>query len=1166
MRRCAVGLRLCLRYNRFYNQQRLFNVSALRLQTRARKTVAVATSTNPAVETLRYERKSPIEHILLRPDTYVGSTALAEHPDAWVVSEDGRSCVQMPLTYSPALLKIFDEILVNAADNKQRDPAMDELRVDVDQKGGKISIFNNGRGLPIEIHPIEGIYVPTLIFGNLFTSSNYDDKEVKVVGGRNGYGAKLCNIFSKEFVVETSSHQGGKTFRQVWTKNMREFGEPVVVEVPQAIDGTRITFRPDLAKFGVTALDDAICKMFRKRTYDVAGTLRNVSVYYNGKLVEVPSFREYVNLYSGDATGNDILYVNASRRWQWAVKRSTNGFQQISFVNNIATTGGGKHVDHIADQIVNIIKPLVDPNLKSGIKKVVIKNHLCTFVNALIENPAFSSQTKDVLTTSVSAFGSKCVVDATAVKEWAERSGLIEDLTSDALAREGRPPRKSRKAAVVEDLSDIVKLEDANWAGNGDRSEECRLLITEGDSAKALAVAGLEVVGRDRYGVFPIMGKLTNVSGLTEEKANSTKEISHLIRILGLKYGTDYSLPKNRKTLRYGGIIILTDQDEDGSHIKGLIINFLHTYWPQLLRNGFVQSFMTPLLKARRGSETISFYSMKEFNRWKENTPDADKFTIKYYKGLGTSTSKEAREYFSHFEKHLVQFRHEDDNDDLRIRLVFDKRRSDDRKRWISERLVARDQEVTTDAPTTNDITYKEFVDNELFRYSLLDLRRSIPSVVDGLKPSQRKVIHTLLRRSSNKEIKVSQLAAAVALNEGYHHGEASLVTTIVRLAQDFVGMNNVCLLEPLGQFGTRHEGGDDAASARYIYTKLTPITRLIFPSADDELLHYLEEENQLIEPEWYCPIIPMILINGAEGIATGWSTRVLSHDINKVIDNVRRLIEGEEFEKMTPSFSDFSGSVQEIEENRFEIRGKFSFPPSQRKNASNLCIEIVELPVGEWTNRYKQNILHPLQTKGLISGFKEYHTERQVRFVVELSKEFSIRCRRPAGRYGDLMKIFKLSSVVSTNSMVLFDSLGHLKHYTTVSDIMKEHFQVRRQKYEERKEYETRMLDAQLRRSENQLRFVEATISGDVRPHGKHLSELESDMRAMGFEDDPVKSWKNEEANLSYLMNMPLSRLTIEEVEKLQNQVQSSREKLNKVTQTSWQDSWLADLQALEK
>ncbi|VDO64350.1 unnamed protein product [Heligmosomoides polygyrus] len=626
----------------------------------------------PPIESLRYERKSPIEHILLRPDTYVGSTTLAEDTDAWVVSEDGRRCVQTALTYSPALLKIFDEILVNAADNKQRDEAMNELRVDVDRKSGVISIFNNGRGLPIEIHPLEGIYVPTLIFGNLFTSSNYDDREVKVVGGRNGYGAKLCNIFSKEFTVETSSRQSGRVFRQTWTNNMRECGEPTVTSDPTAVDGTKITFRPDVAKFGMSALDDAICKMFQKRTYDVAGTLRNVAVFYNGELVQVPSFREYVGLYSDESSQCDILYVNASRRWQWA---------------------GGKHVDHITDQLVNIIKPLVDANVKNGVKKVVIRNHLFVFVNALIENPAFNSQTKGVLTTLIPEFGSKCPLDSAVVKEWAERSGLLDELTSDALAREGRPERRRRKV-IPEDLSDIVKLEDANWAGDSRHLEECRLLITEGDSAKALAVAGLEVVGRDRYGVFPIMGKLTNVSGLSTEKASSAKEINHLMRILGLKYGVDYSMAKNRKTLRYGGIIILTDQDEDGSHIKGLIINFLHTFWPQLLRNGFVQSFRTPLLKARRGSETISFYSMSEFNKWKESTSDAEKFTIKYYKGLGTSTSKEAREYFSSFDKHLVKFRHEDDEDDLRIRLMFDKRRSDDRKQWISERLEATSPQV----------------------------------------------------------------------------------------------------------------------------------------------------------------------------------------------------------------------------------------------------------------------------------------------------------------------------------------------------------------------------------------------------------------------------------------------------------------------------------------
>ncbi|ETN78395.1 DNA gyrase/topoisomerase IV, A subunit, partial [Necator americanus] len=1097
MRRCAIS---ALRYSPIsavYGAIRPLSASSLRLLAKVKKS-----TTNPIVESLRYERKSPIEHILLRPDTYVGSTDISEDTDAWVVCDDGRRMVQKRLHYSPALLKIFDEILVNAADNKQRDPEMNELRVDVDRERGKITLFNNGRGLPIEIHPKEGIYVPMLIFGNLFTSSNYDDREVKVVGGRNGYGAKLCNIFSKEFVVETWSQETGRSFKQIWKNNMRDCDEPVVSESQDLVDGTRITFSPDLAKFGLSKLDDDICEMFKKRTFDVAGTLRGVVVYYNGELVEVgnttfrkmrwltiifvfwvPSFREYVDLYSDDSddvSSNNVLFVNASKRWQWAVKRSGAGFQQISFVNNIGTTGGGKHVDYITDQLLNIIKPLVDSYLKTGIKKNAIKNKICVFVNALIENPAFSSQTKEILTTAIADFGSKCICDVTSVQTWAMESGLVDELTCEALAKEGRPAKKVKPK--TEDLSDIVKLEDANWVGDATHSQDCRLLVTEGDSAKALAVAGLEVVGRDRYGVFPVMGKFMNVSGLKKEKleAAASKEVNQLMRILGLKYGEDYSIPENRAKLRYGGIIILTDQDEDGSHIKGLIINFLHTFWPELLRNGFIQTFITPLLKARRGSESYSFYSMDEFKKWEESTEDAAKYTVKYYKGLGTSTSKEAREYFSNFEKHLVSFRYDGEKDDEKIRMAFEKRRSDDRKRWISERLQSVElPEATQNGTYANEATFSEFVDHELFRYSLLDLKRSIPSVVDGLKPSQRKVMHTLLRRNSNKEIKVNQLAAAVALNEAYHHGEATLVTTIVRMAQDFVGMNNVCLLEPLGQFGTRHEGGDDAASSRYIYTCLKPITRLIFPAADDGLLNYLQEENQRVEPDWYCPVIPVVLVNGADGVATGWSTHVLSHSILEVIDNVRRLIDGDEIEKMVhlllsskiPSFSGFSGKIEEIGENSYEIRGKFKIIPSHRKNASNLSIEITELPVGEWTNRYKQNTLNDLQSRGLISGFKEYHTERGVRFVVELGRDFTARCRKTAGRHSELMKKFKLSTTITTKSMVLFDPYGHLKKYTSVADVMHEHFQVRKQKYKERKQYETRMLDAQKRRVENQVK-----------------------------------------------------------------------------------------------
>lgn len=160
-----------------------------------------------------YQKKSQLEHILLRPDTYVGS--VEKHTQMLWVYEEGRM-VQRAVTYVPGLYKIFDEILVNAADNKQRDPKMDSVKVDIDTEQGVISVFNSGDGVPVEIHQEEGVYVPEMIFGHLLTSSNYDDSEKKTTGGRNGYGAKLANIFSVEFIIETADGRRGKRYKQVF--------------------------------------------------------------------------------------------------------------------------------------------------------------------------------------------------------------------------------------------------------------------------------------------------------------------------------------------------------------------------------------------------------------------------------------------------------------------------------------------------------------------------------------------------------------------------------------------------------------------------------------------------------------------------------------------------------------------------------------------------------------------------------------------------------------------------------------------------------------------------------------------------------------------------------------------------------------------------------------
>jgi DNA topoisomerase-2 len=159
-----------------------------------------------------YQKKSQLEHILLRPDTYIGS--IEKHAQTlWVY--EGDKIVHRSVTYVPGLYKIFDEILVNAADNKQRDPKMDSLKVVIDGENNLVSVYNNGDGVPVEIHKEEGVYVPELIFGHLLTSSNYDDAEKKTTGGRNGYGAKLTNIFSTEFVIETADGKRQKKYKQV---------------------------------------------------------------------------------------------------------------------------------------------------------------------------------------------------------------------------------------------------------------------------------------------------------------------------------------------------------------------------------------------------------------------------------------------------------------------------------------------------------------------------------------------------------------------------------------------------------------------------------------------------------------------------------------------------------------------------------------------------------------------------------------------------------------------------------------------------------------------------------------------------------------------------------------------------------------------------------------
>jgi DNA topoisomerase II len=984
---------------------------------------------------------------------------------------------------------------------------MSWIRIEINQEENRVEITNNGQGIPVVMHQEEKMFVPTMIFGHLLTSSNYNDEEEKVTGGRNGYGAKLCNIFSTKFVVETSSKEYKKKFKQTWMANMGKTSEPKIDQSAKE-DFTKVTFNPDLSKFKMDKLEDDIVALMSRRAFDVAASTRGVTVFLNGQKLPVKNFKDYIDLYLKDRSDDSgspmkICYENCNERWEVAVTTSDRGFQQVSFVNSIATTKGGRHVEYVSDMIVKQVMETIKKKNKGGIniKPFQVKNHMWVFINCLVTNPTFDSQTKENMTLQSKSFGSKCTLGDKFITS-VVKSGLVESVLTWAKFKAQTDLAKTSAGGKKSKLKGIPKLED---------SMNCTLILTEGDSAKSLAVSGLGVVGRDTYGVFPLRGKLLNVREATHKQILENAEINNLIKILGLQYKKKYTSVDDLKTLRYGKLMIMTDQDQDGSHIKGLLINFIHTNWPELLRLPFMEEFITPIVKATKKGQELSFFSVPEFEEWKNDTPNSHTFAIKYYKGLGTSTSKEAKEYFQNMDRHRILFRWANGGDDDAILMAFSKKCIDQRKDWLTKHMEECKHRKLVGLPerylytkTTKEVSYADFVNLELVLFSNTDNIRSIPSVVDGLKPGQRKVIFTCLKRNDKREVKVAQLAGSVAEMSAYHHGEVSLCGTIVNLAQNYVGSNNINLLQPNGQFGTRLSGGKDSASPRYIFTMLSPLARLIFHPHDDPLLNFLDEDNQRIEPEWYIPIIPMVLVNGCEGIGTGWSTKIPNHNPRDIVANLRSMMQGGEPKPMKPWYKNFRGEIMPAGDGRYITVGSAAILDGQK-------LEISELPIGTWTQNYKENTLETLlhgadKVKPVISDYKEYNTDTTVRFVISfLPGEF----QRLANEDGGFHRVFKLTSSIAITSMHAFDNVNCLRKFDNTMVILQEFYNLRLEFYQKRKVYLEGMLQAEADKLSNQARFIMEKCDRTLVVENKKRKVMIDELIKRGYEADPVKEWK---------------------------------------------------------
>ena len=1100
-----------------------------------------------------YEEKDLRTHIYETTDTYAGSDQMIK--GALAIMKEGEKKITLSETeYIPVIYKMFDEIIVNSRDQRERLKdrkgvvQLTEIKVTIDKETGVVSVYNDGDGIKIEKHS-SGLYNPNLIFGRLLTSGNYKKGEKRTVGGKNGYGAKIVNIFSTSFDVETGDRVTKQKYFQHFYENMKKVDEPVIKKY-SGKPYTKITWKTDFPRFGISKFSDDMIALMKRRVYDIAGvTDSKVNVYYNGKKINVSSFQDYIELYPSITPKK---YAKLSERWELGISVSPNDkFEQISFVNGISTPNGGIHVDTVTKIVSTMVVNYIKKKHKKDVQEKYVKNYLSIYLNCIIENPSFDSQAKERLITPKSKFGSKPEVNEKLIKEVCD-SGLSDkvmqfsDFKENSLVKKTNGVKKNK-------LRDIPKLDDANWAGTR-RSEQCTLILTEGDSAKSMAIAGLSIVGRDKYGVFPLKGKVLNVRDANIQQIIANAEITNIKKILGLESGKKY---KNVKLLRYGKVMIMTDQDHDGSHIKGLVLNMFHSMWPELLELNYVNCMVTPIIKANQGKKIKSFYTLTDYNKWKTKG-NHNKWSIKYYKGLGTSTSKEAKEYFKDLKinQYIV-----DEKTNQSMILAFKKTEADQRKEWLK---TYKEEEILD--YNCKETRIDEFIHREFKHFSNSDNLRSIGSCVDGLKVSQRKILFSCFKRKLYSEIRVAQLSGYVSEQAAYHHGEASLQGAIVGMAQNFVGANNINLLLPNGQFGTRIMGGSDSASARYIHTQLNPIVDTLYPSADFPLLDYINDDGLMVEPKWYCPIIPMVLVNGMIGIGTGFSTTIPQFNPIECSENIKRKLDGLPYLSMMPYYRGFKGKVRKIEE-----KGKTKFITKGKYRIEDDKVVITELPIGKWTNDFKEFLEKTIQIDdSWILDYENHSTDDKVKFVVKVNDETLFD---NTYKVKDVIEEkFKLTTPKTLSNIHLYNKDGTIKKYDTIYQIIDEHYYVRLNMYQRRKDYQLENLKKGIELLESKMRFIEYVIDDKIKVYKQSKQSIIDALRSFEFsfyENNCIVPYDSEvdvRSEYNYLLNLSVYNFTLEKVEELKEDILKNKNEFNELEKKDIKDIWKKELDIFEE
>ena len=1218
-------------------------------------------------KTTDYQGLSQLSHAYLRSDMYIGSCSNAEF-ETMVI--EGDKFVSKTLTTPQGVQRVFLEILSNAGDNvdasRRAGVEPGGIRITADEK--TISIENGGLHIPVKKVGLEKnkgntkitdytdgmehwTWLPAFIFGEFRSSSNYDTNIVNTGCGKNGYGSKLTNLFSKMFQVNIEDPDTKRNFTATWRNNMfkdEENGKPeIVVADDKSIKKgkVKITWTLDFERFQMEGYTQDELNLFKRFAIDFSLTCK-IKTFFNEEELDFRDIRKYASLMwnetqlknhmvhyvwedkapsslkSANQKAQETKIIEAKKpehipKLEIMMIDTVDKSQNISYVNGLITDEGGVHLDAAQEEVLKYITSFINGIKKRGKKAgttITAKNirpHLSFIVNARLPDPVYTSQTKTKLASpSVIVKYKESVLKQ--LQNWPVMNRLFAEIEAIAHSKASKNDGIKRKHIGMD------KGEDANIAGTK-HSLKCSIFFAEGQSALNYPQKRICMLegGKDYYGYMPLKGKFLNITKAKAAQYADNVVVSQIKQVIGLKEGVDYDNHDNLKTLRYGFIILTVDADDDGMHILAHVLNFFREKFPGILKRNMVGYLRTPVIKILKGDKIHKrFFTVPEFEKWSSNNSMRG-LTVRYYKGLGTSNDDDIKDDLN-IAPTVVCFYDSSCVDNLD--LAFHEDNAGKRKEWIEKwREVSQTDDVVSvdinsirkgDNKLLQAQDISQFINRELIGYSVASLFRAIPSEYDHLKDSQRKCLYSALSffnydPKKGKSIKVGRFSNKAADMTQYHHGEKSLIDTFIKMAQDFIGSNNMGYFKKDGQFGTRADGGENAADARYSETHLSWWIPLVYQKESIELVEKRVIDEEECEPMWLPGVIPMGVVNGTNGIATAFSTSTPCHNPIDVIDWYVDRCNGKKPKPITPWYNDFKGKMKiinrdqssdgvEIEDDssdeellpgdvnperpissprRFkdltdeEIEGfdDESLAVLKHSKESRLTlktygkydivgvhknegpiIQVSEVPVKVWIHKYRKWLESLIQTKSKskhppIYDFQDNSTTEKANFLIHWNNEY----RLPNHKHLKLVRSFGISNIT------LIDHKGFPVRFNNIQEVMERYYQHMIEHYNVLIQHRIKNEEERVQDITYKMKFI--------------IHVLREDIKIIKVKEEIIEAKMKEfEIPFEYYEKSKGKDFSVESYEKHKNMLGETKERLKLARELTPENVWIEKLNTL--